>query len=392
MIPEFYQFSLSTKVLFQAGISGDFSNEISKLPVKKFFLICDPFFAENGTAERIQKTVQEGGGRLVGIYQEIPPNSELGVVRRSAEQAKKSGAEGIIAVGGGSSLDTAKAANILLSLGGDLVADYSGTQTLPGKLNPLIAIPTTAGTGSEVTSSAVILDKDSHAKLSFNDSYLCPDLALLDPELTLTLPPRQTAMTGMDALTHAIEAYTSLQANPVSDAMAMKAVKMISGYLLKAVKNGTDLEARSNMLVAANLAGIAFDHAMVGVVHAMSHATGGVAEVPHGMANSIYLPFGMEYNLETSATRYAGIARRFGIDTAGMDPTQAAAAAVAHVRKLRAQLKAACGLPETLREAGVKKEQLETIARLAVEDGTSFYNPREVVFEEVLQKIQEAYA
>jgi alcohol dehydrogenase class IV len=388
---EFYQFHLSTKILFQPGIAKDFGNELGQLKIKNFLLICDPFFSQNGTADQIQWGMESHGAKIVARFDQVPPNSELKVVLRCAELAKESRAEGIVALGGGSSMDTAKAANIIFSLGGDLVADYSGSQTIPRPLKPLIAIPTTAGTGSEVTAAAVILDESTHAKLSFTDDYLRPTLALLDPELTLSMPPKVTAMTGMDALTHAIESYTSVQANPMSDALAMKAVKLIKSNLVKAVKHGEDLEARSNMLIAANLAGIAFDHAMVGIVHAMSHATGGVSGVPHGLANSIYLPFGMEYNLQSSAVHYAGIARRFGIDTRGMNHDEAAAAAIEYVRKIRQELKRACGLPDRLCEAGVKEDQLEEIARLALEDGTTFYNPREVTLDGLRQAIREAF-
>jgi alcohol dehydrogenase len=391
VVPEFYQFYLQTKILFQAGISQDFSNELDQLGVQKYFLICDPFFAENGVSEQIRQTVEAAGAKVVDIFSEVPPNSELKVVQTCSALAKETGAEGLIALGGGSVLDTAKAANITFSLAGDLVEDYSGSQTITRSLKPLIAIPTTAGTGSEVTSSAVILDQAGRTKLSFNDSYLRPTLALLDPELTLTLPPKVTAMTGMDALTHAIESYTSLQANPMSDAFAMKAIKMIKENLLKAVTQGEDLAARSNMLIAANMAGIAFDHAMVGVIHSMSHATGGVAHVPHGLANSIYLPLGMEYNLENSAERYAGVAKRLGVDTRLLNSREAALAAVEFIRGLRSQLKEACGLPDRLRDAGVQESQLEKIAQAATEDGTTFFNPREVTYEGILTKIKEAY-
>jgi alcohol dehydrogenase class IV len=388
---DFYQFYLNTKILFQPGIAKDFSNELGQVGASRYFLIADPFLFESGVAKAIQKGVEAGGGGIVGLYKDVPPNSSVEVVKACAAQALASGAEGTIVVGGGSAMDTAKCANILFSLGGDLVVDYSGSQTIPRALKPLIAIPTTAGTGSEVTSSAVILDEASQRKLSFNDFFLRPTLAILDPELTLTVPPKGTAITGMDALTHAVEAYTSVQANPMSDALAMKAVKLIKGNLLKAVRNGADLEARGNMLIAANMAGIAFDHAMVGVVHAMAHATGGIAHVPHGMANSIYLPFGMEYNLETSAGRYHGIARRFGIDVSKQSDEAGARAAIQWVRDLRTELKKICGLPDRLRDAGVREDQLEEIARAAVEDGTSFFNPREVTFEGVLEKIKEAY-
>lgn len=388
---DFYQFFLNTKILFQPGISKDFANELAQLPARKFLLVTDPFFAENGVADAVRAGLESAGTEVVGVFSDVPPNSEVEVVKRCAVAATAGGAEGIVVLGGGSAMDTAKAANIVFSLGGDLVADYSGSQTIPRALKPLIAIPTTAGTGSEVTSSAVIFDEATQRKLSFNDSFLRPQLALLDPELTLSLPPKATAMTGMDALTHAIEAYTSAQANPMSDALAMKAVKLIRTNLLKAVERGDDLEARSHMMIASNMAGIAFDHAMVGVVHAMSHATGGIAHVPHGLANSIYLPYGMEYNLEVAADRYAGLARRLGVDTSAMSAPEAARTAVQAVRELRAALKRACGLPDRLRDAGVAEGQLEEIAATAVEDGASFFNPREVVFEEVLIKIREAY-
>ncbi len=388
---EFYQFFLNTKVLFQPGISRDFSNELAQLSARRFLLVCDPFFVQSGVADAIRAGMEAGGAAVVGCFHDVPPNSEVEVVRACARMAVETGAEGMVVLGGGSAMDTAKAANIVFSLGGDLVADYSGSQTIPRALKPLIAIPTTAGTGSEVTSAAVIFDQASQRKLSFNDAFLRPQLALLDPELTLSVPPKATAMTGMDALTHAIEAYTSVQKNPMSDALAAQAIPKITRFLPVAVARGDDLEARSELLIASNMAGIAFDHAMVGVVHAMSHATGGIAHVPHGLANSIFLPFGMEYNLEIAADRYAEIAPLLGMKTSGLDGPAAARAAIQAVRELRAGLKQACGLPDRLREAGVQEGQLDEIAQTAVEDGASFFNPREVAYEEVLAKIREAY-
>ena len=357
----------------------------------KVLLVADPFLVQNGVTGKIQKGLESAGCKVVGTFSEIPPNSEVKVVKACIELAKKAGADGIVAIGGGSAIDTAKAANIVFSLGGDLVEDYSGTQTIPRNLKPLIVIPTTAGTGSEVTSAAVILDESSQTKLSFTDPHLRPALALLDPELTLSLPPKVTAMTGMDALTHAIEAITSVQANPMSEALAMEAIELISKNLLKAVEHGDDLEARSNMLIAANMAGIAFDHSMVGIVHAMSHASGGVAHVPHGLANSIFLPLGMEYNLSTSAAHYAAIARHLGLETKGLSEEAAAQMAIQYVRDLRHSMKQACGLPDRLRDAGVKEEQLETISEVAAEDGAVFYNPREVTLEGVSEKVREAF-
>ena len=391
MVPDFFQFYFPTKVLFQVGISKDFSNELSQLSASRLLVITDGPLLKTGLVEPILEGLKNGGVEKTVLFSDVPPNSELGAVQAAFEKGREIEADGIVAVGGGSVMDTAKAADILLSLGGNLVEDYSGAHTLTSPLKPLIAIPTTAGTGSEVTQAAVILDEKNGVKLSFLDRYLYPTLAILDPELTLTMPPKLSAMTGMDAMTHAVEAYTSLEANPYSDAFSMKAIRLIKDYLPRAVENGSDLEARSNMLVASNVAGVAFDHAMVGVVHSMSHSVGGVSHVPHGMANSILLPWGMEYNFEVAKERYAGIAKRLGVDTRGMSVDEEGRAAIQKICDLRTLLKKICGLPDRLSEAGVKQEDLPKIAKLSVEDGSSFYNPREVVEEEILETLKKAF-
>lgn len=390
-VPEFFQFYFPTKVLFQNGISKDFTNELSLMGITRMLVLTDAHLLKSGMIEPIVDGLKNGGVEKTVLYSDVPPNSELTAVQRAFEKGKEIDADGILAVGGGSVMDTAKAADILLTFGGNLVEDYSGAHTLTSALKPLIAIPTTAGTGSEVTQAAVILDEKNGVKLSFLDRYLYPTLAILDPELTLTMPPKLTAMTGMDALTHAVEAYTSLEANPYSDAFSMKAIRMIKDHLATAVEHGSDLNARSQMLVAANLAGVAFDHAMVGIVHAMSHSVGAVAHVPHGMVNSILLPFGMEYNFEVCKDRYAGIAKRLGVDTGGMSTEEAARAAVDRIRALRTRLKELSGLPDRLRDAGVKETDLPAIAELSVQDGAGFYNPREVVGNEVLEALKKAY-
>ncbi len=391
MIPDFFQFHLPTKILFQAGISKDFSNELQSLGLSRLLVITDKPLRNTGLIEPILLGLKNAGVESVVVFDDVPPNSEVRVVKKACELGKSIDAQGIVAIGGGSVMDTAKAANILLTHGGDLVNDYSGAQTLTTSLNPLIAIPTTSGTGSEVTKVAVILDEERGVKLSFLDRFLYPTMAILDPELTLSMPPKLTAMTGMDALTHAIEAYTSLEFNPFSDALSLRAISLIRKFISKAVAEGGNLEARSAMMVASNLAGIAFDHAMVGVVHSMSHATGAIAHVPHGLANSILLPWGMEYNFDASHARYAELAPSLGIDSSKMSAEGAAREVIETVRQMRTELKKICGLADNLREAGVKEEDLPRIAALAVEDGSSFYNPREVVEEEVLEKLKKAY-
>lgn len=390
MIPEFFQFYLPTKILFQAGISKDFSNELSDYRIRKALFLTDAYWAAQAQTKEILAGLKRAGIERIEIFSDIPPNSEVKVVKRAAEMGARAEADAVIALGGGSVLDTAKAADILLTHGGDLVSDYSGAQTLTAPLKPLIAIPTTSGTGSEVTKAAVILDEENSAKLSFVDRYLYPTLAILDPELTLSMPPKLTAMTGMDALTHAIEAYTSMEQNAFAQALSLRAIELIHLHLLKATEEGSDLQARSALLAASNMAGVAFDHSMVGVVHSMSHAVGAISHVAHGLANSILLPWGMEYNFDAVFEKYADLGKSFGLPAAG-SPEERAAKAIEAVRSLRSQLKKACGLADALGEAGVKEGDLPAIADLAVADGSSFYNPREVVAEEVLESLRKAY-
>ncbi len=391
MSSSFFQFHLPTKIICNPGISRDFGAELSAFPLSKVMVVTDKMLVELGVINGVLEGLKASGVEVAVIFKDVPANSELKVIQACADAAIKAEVEGIIAIGGGSVIDTAKGAAILLTHGGDLVNDYSGAETLPGPLKPLIAIPTTAGTGSEVTHAAVVLDAESHTKISFVDRHLIPHLAILDPELTVGLPPKLTAATAMDAFTHAVESFTSIQANPISKAFASQAIPLIRQNLLKAVLHGEDIEARQALMVAATMAGVAFDHAMVGVVHGLSHATGGLVGIHHGTANSIFLPWGMEYNFEVGKEQYAEIAQLMGIKTEGLSVDAAARKAIEGIVRLREELYKVCGLPYRLRDAGVTEDILDAIAEGAVNDGTSFYNPREVVKEEVLEYVKKAY-
>jgi len=391
MPPDFFQFHCPTKIIFNPGISNDISAELGSLAVTRLMVVTDKMLVDLGIVDPVIAGLKNVGIQVTSVFHEVPANSELKVVKKCADQAIRQEAEGLIAIGGGSVIDTAKTAAILLTHGGDLVGDYSGAETIPGPLKPVIAIPTTAGTGSEVTRAAVILDEESHTKLSFVDRYLAPALAVLDPELTVRLPPKLTAATAMDALTHAIESYTSIQANPISEALAAKAIPLIRQNILKAVLHGEDIEARGALLTAAAMAGLAFDHAMVGVVHGMAHATGGLVGIHHGTANSIFLPWGMEYNLSACIEKYSEIAQIMKLPVEGLSAEAAARKAIEAVVRLREELKQACGLPNRLRDAGVTENLLEQIAEGAVNDGTSFFNPKEVIKEDVLKLVQRAF-
>jgi alcohol dehydrogenase class IV len=391
MPSDFFQFYCPTKIVFNPGIAKDFSAELSVFSLSRVLVITDKMLLDLGVVKPVLEGLRNAGLEVAVLFSDVPANSELKVIQRCAEEATRKEVDGTIAIGGGSVIDTAKGVNILLTHGGDLVNDYSGAETLPGPLKPLIAVPTTAGTGSEVTHAAVILDAESHTKLSFVDRNLAPHLAVLDPELTVGLPPKLTAATAMDALTHAIECMTSVQANPISEAFAAKAIPLIRRNILRAVLHGEDVEARGALLTAATIAGVAFDHAMVGCVHGMAHATGGLVGIHHGTANSIFLPWGMEYNLEVCAEKYAEIAELLGIKTEGLGAETAARKGIEAIKRLREELYQACGLPFRLRDAGVKEDLLEAIAEGAVNDGTSFYNPREVVKEAILEQVKKAY-
>jgi alcohol dehydrogenase class IV len=391
MLPEFYQFHHPTKVIYGKGLVNDFAHELEELGVKNYFIVSDQVLSSLGLIEQIKTGLEEAGFTITGEFYDVPQDASVEAVKSISRQATDSGAEGLIAVGGGSVIDATKAANFVFSEGGDLIEDYSGAATLTRPLKPFIVIPTTAGTGSENTLIAMIYDVANKTKLAFSDKYLLPDLAVLDPAMTQTLPPVLTASTGMDALTHAVESYVGVDASPHSQALAVGAIKHIFKYLVRATQKGDDIEARGGMLIAANMAGSAFSHSMVGCVHAMAHAVGGLTRVPHGAANAILLPHGMEYNFEESKDKFAQLAPVMGVDVTGMSLDEAARGAIAAVRELGQQLNALDALPVRLRDAGVPEESLPAIAEAATEDGAVIYNPREVVAEEILIHLQNAY-
>ena len=390
-LPEFFQFHNPTRVVYGAGLARDLSMECMSLGVTKYFVVSDRAIDDAGLVEMVTKGLISAGIEIAGAFLEVPQDSEVAIVTEVAEKARESGAQGLIAIGGGSVIDTAKGANIIFTEGGDLVKDYSGAGTLTRPLKPLIVIPTTAGTGSECTLVAVIYDRTNKTKLSFSDKYLLPSIAVLDPEMTITLPPGLTASTGMDALTHAIEASVDIDASPMSDILARGAIELIFQNLVAAVEDGNNLEARGAMLIAANMAGIAFSHSMVGCVHAMAHTVGAHFRVPHGVANAILLPAGMEYNFEEGKEKFVKMTHLMGLNTEGLSIDGGAKRAIAEVRSLTSRLNDLGVLPVRLRDAGVTAESLPRIAEMSLEDGSSFYNPREMTAEDLLVHLKKAY-
>ncbi len=373
-----------TRLVFGINSVKDVGAEVDLLKCSKAFIVTDKGVSEAGLAEKVEKAL---GNRYVGTFDGCPQDSGYHIVNQAAEMAREKGADCLISVGGGSVIDTAKGMAILLKEGGKL-EDYSGFQLLTRPQTPHIAIPTTAGTGSEVTYAFVIKDWEKNQKLLYADDYIIPNTGILDPTMTQGLPPMLTAITGMDALTHAVEAIHALQAEPISDALACGAIQMITEYLPRCVENGDDLVARGQQQIAATMAGIAFSNAQVGLVHAMAHCVGALYQVPHGMANSILLPHVMKYNLEYCPDRYALVARAMGLDTRGMSDEEAGEAAIQAIWELTRKM----GVPQKLREVNVPEDGLEQAADMALYDGSVVYNPRPVLDpEEVLQVYREAW-
>jgi alcohol dehydrogenase len=286
-------------------------------------------------------------------------------------------------------MDTAKCANVLAMNGGTL-AEYEDGVEEPRhieRLLPHIAIPTTAGTGSEATVWAVFIDPATKRKTAVQDQRLIADVAILDPEVTTTVPPAVTAGTGMDALTHAIEAFVSIHASPLTDALAVEAIGLIARNLRQAVADGADLDARMNMLTASFMAGAAFSNLSCGLVHTLSEVIGGLLRTPHGVTNAILLPWVMEFNLDSRRERFAKVAAVMGQETRDLDLDRASRAAVSVVRSLADDI----GLPQSLREIGVQAKDLPQLAGLAIGDADSSGNPESATEQQLVGIYKEAY-
>jgi alcohol dehydrogenase class IV len=317
----------------------------------------------------------------------VEPDSGLHIVNQGAKFGKELAADGLVSVGGGSAIDTAKGMAILLKEGGKL-QDYAGFQVLTRPQTPHIVIPTTAGTGSEVTYVAVIKDHDQGRKLLFGDYNILPNVAILDPRMTEGLPPRLTAATGMDAMCHAIEAIHSLQREPVADGMALHAIRLIKEFLPRAVNDGKDMTARGQMLIAANMAGAAFSNAQVGIVHALAHTVGAKFKVHHGLANSILLPSCLRYNADACGDVYLDILPAMGVNVERVSHDEAGNILADKIADFTKRL----GLPQKLREAGVPQEGLKECSEIALSDGAIVYNPKFISDPaEVLKVYEQAW-
>ncbi|MDB4444589.1 iron-containing alcohol dehydrogenase [bacterium] len=379
-----FNFLTPTKVIFRPGATEEARIEIRSLGGERTLIVTDEGIVRAGLAERIKESL---GDLCVGMFSEIPQDSGVHVVNDAAKLARSLKVDSLVSLGGGSVIDTAKALAVILKEGGNL-ADYQGMQMLDRPQTLHICIPTTAGTGSEVTFAAVVKDHDRGQKDLLFDYHLAPNVAILDPHMVSGLPPRITAFTGMDALTHAVEAVHALQRNPIADGLALQAIRLIATYLHHSVQNGDDLLARGQMQIAATMAGMAFTNAMVGLVHAMAHSLGARFGVPHGVANAILLPHGMRFNMAACADQYALVAEAMGVSKPETSDDKSAEEAVKAIEELNKKI----GLPGRLREVDVPREGLKDCAELSLSDGAIVYNPRPVFeAEEVLDVYEEAW-
>ncbi len=377
-------FRFPTKIVFGPGTAKEVGMEVDELKRTRALVVTDRDLAQTNLVNTVQKAL---GKKCVGVFSDVVPDTGLQIVHAGAEYGRKLEADVLVSVGGGSVIDTAKGMAICLAKGGKL-EDHAGFNILSGPVTPHIVIPTTAGTGSEVTYAAIIKDHVQKRKLLFADNYLFPNVAILDPDMTIGLPRLMTGATGMDALSHCVEAIHSRQSEPIADALALHGIRLIREYLPRAVENGRDIVARGQMLIAACIAGAAFSNAQVGMVHALAHSVGAKFGVPHGIANSILLPHCILYNLDACLDRYPEIAQAMGRDVRGMEPLKAAEQAAIAIREFSKSI----GMPQTLREVNVEDSGLAQCATDALMDGSIVYNPK-IVFdpEETLKVLKNAF-
>ncbi len=389
---DFYQFSAPTRVIAGRDLLGSSGFEFAKEGAHRVLLVTDRVIRATGLAERVGAGLTDGGLEVAAVFDAVPQDSDTHAVAAIAELARESGADSFLALGGGSVIDSAKVANVLFTHGGQ-AREWEGYYGLPRaddgagralELAPLAAIPTTAGTGSEVSFAAVVRDREAMVKYQIGDYALIPRLAILDPAATATLPAPIAAATGMDAMTHAIEGYVSRDWNSHADAYARHALRLIVANLEKAVAG--EESARGNMLIAASLAIAPTTSGALGIAHSLSHPCGARYDVPHGIANAINLPATIEYNAaggEDIAARYRDVGELLGVSGAGSEIGPALAA---HVRELVRSL----GLPTRLSQVGVPEAGIALLAEDAIGDACTLVNPREPTVEELAELYRRA--
>lgn len=381
-----FSFQAGTKIIYDVDAVEQLPLELAALEMEKAFVVTDQGIVQAGLLDKVTRSLASAG---VGfrVFDQIEPNPRDATILKGSQAMREAQADVVIGLGGGSAMDAAKAIAVMAVNDGPLDR-YCGCGPDPWPVVPcpVIAIPTTAGTGSEVSSAALINLVAESRKADTYGPSMQPVTAILDPRLTVSLPPHLTAWTGMDALSHALESYVGPYANPITDALAEKAIELVADSLRRAFANGQDLEARGNMLLASTMAIMAY--AGLGVVHSMAHTLGGFYDAPHGLSIAICMPAGVRYNLPVAPERYAKVSRLLGTATEGMSAEAAAESVVPALRGLLKDL----GITQSLSTLGLREEDIPELAGLAVRDCSTPTNPRPLDKQAFTRLFQEALA
>lgn len=399
---ETWTFHSAVKLLFGRNAHRQLGEVAAWIGAKRVLIVTDAMLDKAGVLERVRGPLVESG-LTVDAFTGGEPEPSLRAAEACIQHARGFQPDALLGLGGGSNMDLAKITATVLAHGGT-PRDYVGDDQLPGPIFPLICVPTTAGTGSEVSGSAVLTDTDNHIKVGVLSNHMRPRVAVVDPLLTVSCPKKVTADSGIDALTHAIEAYTAVDnadfplpagertiyqgRNPMGDMLAEKAIKLVGANLRRAVADGNDLAARDGMALGATLAGLAFSNVGVALVHALEYPVGGAVHVSHGCGNGLLLPYVMRYNLPGREREFATIARWLGEDVTGLDDHAAAERAIQAVEKLRGDI----GIPARLRDIGVQPSQLKLFAEKTLGIKRILrVNPRPVTLESLEEILQAAF-
>jgi alcohol dehydrogenase class IV len=397
-----WSFHVPHQLVFGRNAIAELGDIAQRLKADRLLLVTDPMLVKAGIADRVRQAV-EAAGASVKVFDGGEPEPSIAAAEACIDAAERFQAKGLLGLGGGSNMDLAKITATVLAHDG-APRDYFGENKIPGPVWPLICVPTTAGTGSEVSAASVLTDTANKMKVGILSNYLRPSAAVVDPMLTVSCPPKVTADSGIDALTHAIEAYTAVDnetfplpegersvyqgRHPMGDLLAERAISLVGTFLRRAVADGKDLEAREGMALGATLAGMAFSNVGVALVHAMEYPVGGAVHVSHGAGNGLLLPWVMRFNINARIPQFARIAGLLGVDVQGLKPEESAQQAISAVEQLSADI----GIPRRLRDIGVQREQLSAFAEKACAIKRILrVNPRTVTVQEVQQVYETAY-
>lgn len=373
-----FSYELPTRIEFGVGISERVAEHVRECGGGKILLVADPGVLAAGVVDKVIDALKKAAMPHV-LFSDIEPEPEARSIVDGVELARAEGCDAVVGIGGGSALDSAKAIAVMLENEGH-IRDYAGQNLVPNPGVPMIALPTTAGTGSEVTIWSVISEKEEKVKYGVGSPYMTATIAMCDPELTLTLPPHITASTGIDALAHALESYVNKTTQPISEALSIRAMELVARSLRTAVVAGENLQARSDMLAASLAAALAFNPTRLGLAHALVMPIGANYKIPHSVGVAILLPEVMQYNLIGNLQKFVTIARIFGENTDGLSLREAAELSVKAVRQLCEDV----GIPDGLARYGVEKERLNELAEAGIVTGNVPVNPREPTVEDLV--------